>query len=321
MSFNQMILKNQYLKVKGLGDRLVLMKEQIDWKPFIPIIKSVYNDDKIIGGRPHTSELVIVRSLLLQAWYGLSDLELEFACNDRLSFRNFLDFSDNIPDFSTLWVAREKLSRSGKLDLIWNELQYQLDKKGYSIKKGVIQDATFIESDLGKKRSYKEKKAEEKGEKIEYSSKQLSHIDKDATFSIKNNQIHFGYKNHIKIDIDHELIRVFKTTTASLHDNQIDLSKKNEVMYRDRGYTGKETIAKGNATMKRGKLNTKNKLRNLRISKTRAHSERPFAVIKNVFSGVRTRVKNIFRVNCKELFKCFAYNLYQLVTLEKKKLA
>jgi len=197
MSFNQMILKNQYLKVKGLGDRLVLMKEQIDWKPFIPIIKSVYNDDKIIGGRPHTSELVIVRSLLLQAWYGLSDPELEFACNDRLSFRNFLDFSDNIPDFSTIWVAREKLSRSGKLDLIWNELQYQLDKKGYSIKKGVIQDATFIESDLGKKRYYKEKKAEEKGEKIEYSSKQLSHIDKDATFSIKNNQIHFGYKNHI----------------------------------------------------------------------------------------------------------------------------
>jgi len=31
MSFNQFILKEQYLKVQGLGDRLKLIKEQIKW--------------------------------------------------------------------------------------------------------------------------------------------------------------------------------------------------------------------------------------------------------------------------------------------------
>jgi len=35
MSFNRFVLEEQYKKVKGLGDRLGLMKQQIDWKPFI----------------------------------------------------------------------------------------------------------------------------------------------------------------------------------------------------------------------------------------------------------------------------------------------
>ncbi|MDH7516920.1 MAG: transposase, partial [Candidatus Thermoplasmatota archaeon] len=89
MSFNHFIMKQQYEKVKGLGDRLELMKQQIDWKPFIPLVESVFQDNNIIGGRPHTDELIVVRSMLLQAWYGLSDPELEFQCHDRLSFRNF----------------------------------------------------------------------------------------------------------------------------------------------------------------------------------------------------------------------------------------
>ena len=35
MSFNQFILKEQYRKVQGLGDRLKLIKEQIDKKTIL----------------------------------------------------------------------------------------------------------------------------------------------------------------------------------------------------------------------------------------------------------------------------------------------
>ncbi|MBI2668229.1 hypothetical protein HYX14_00125 [Candidatus Woesearchaeota archaeon] len=49
MNFNQFILKEQYQKVRGLGDRLELMKEQIDWKPFRPIVAIVFRDNKEIG--------------------------------------------------------------------------------------------------------------------------------------------------------------------------------------------------------------------------------------------------------------------------------
>jgi transposase, IS5 family len=321
MSFNQFILNKQYQKVKGLGDRLELMKQEIDWKSFIPLIKKVYYDNHKTGGRPHTNELIIIRSMLLQSWYGLSDPELEFACNDRLSFRNFLEFTETVPDFTTIWKARERLKRNGVDVLIWNELQRQLDSKGYKVKKGVIQDASFVEADLGKKRHYNEKKAKMNGNNIEYTKKQKQHQDHDATFSIKHNQVHYGYKTHMKMDISNQLVRSYRVSTASLHDGQVDLATKREVVYRDRGYTGKKTRAKGNASMKRGNLDIKEKRRNKRISKKRVIGERPFALIKNVFNGAKTRVKTLERVSIKEMFKFMAYNVYQLVTLKKKLLA
>ena len=293
----------------------------MDWKPFIPLVKSVFYDDKKQGGRPHTDELVVVRSMLLQAWYNLSDPELEFQCHDRLSFRNFLGFPENIPDFSTIWRIRDRFKAEGVDTLIWAELQQQLDDKGFKVEKGTIQDATFIEADLGKKRYRKEKKAKKKGETIEYTDKQKRHIDKDGSFSVKRGQVHYGYKSHIKMDVDHQLIRDVEVTTASLHDGEIDLSKRDEVVYRDRGYTGKETKAKGNGSMKRGNLTIRGKLRNKRISKKRAPGERPFSVIKRTFHGDRTYVKTLPRVRAKELFKCFAYDLYQLVTLERKRIS
>ncbi len=327
MDFNQFVLREQYRKVKGLGDRLEFMKMQIDWEAFRPLVAGVFYDDKEIGGRPHTDEIVVVRAMLLQSCYGLSDQELEFQVHDRLSFRNFLDFPENVPDFSTVWKIRERLQKAGTEKKIWKELQRQLNGKGYRIKKGVIQDATFIEADLGRKRYYKEKKAREKGEKVEYTEKQLRHIDKGGSFSVKSGQVHYGYKNHVKSDVGHQLIRDYEVTTASLHDGEVDLVENGDgPAYRDKGYFGKKLHANRGVkdkTMKRAvrgrKLNAAEKKRNRAISGIRSPGERSFAVTKRVFHGERTRVKTLARVSIKEMLKCFAYNLYQLVTLEKKK--
>ncbi|MBW6461794.1 MAG: transposase [DPANN group archaeon] len=68
-------------------------------------------------------------------------------------------------------------------------------------------------------------------------------------------------------------------------------------------------------------MTVREKRRNYRISKKRALGERPFSVIKRVFNGERTRVKRIERVSIKEMFKCVAYNLYNLVTQDNKNLA
>ena len=328
MSFNQFILREQYEKVKGLGDRLKLMREQIDWKPFIPMVRKIFHGNEREIGRPHTDELIIIRSMLLQGWYGLSDSELEFQCHDRLSFRNFLGFPENIPDFTTIWKIRDKLKEAGIDAQIWSELQRQLDEKGYEIKNGVIQDATFIEADLGRKRHYKEKKAKKNGEKIEYTEKQKQHIDKDGSFSVKHGQVYYGYKSHIKLDAGNHLIRELEVTTASLHDGEIDLVERgDEFAYRDKGYFGKKLKAENveDRTMERGtrggKINGGKQKRNRMISRIRAPGERPFGVIKRVFKGERTFVKTLERVRIKEIFKCFAFDLYQIVTLEKKKLA
>lgn len=325
MSFNQFILKEQYGKIKGLGDRLQLMDKQIDWEKFRPLIKQVFYDDKCVGGRPHTDEIIIAKTLVLQACYNLSDTELEFQICDRLSFRNFLGFPENIIDFSTIWKIRERLIKANIEQKIWDELQKQLDAKGYTIKKGVIQDATFIEADVGRKRYQEEKKTKKEGKKIEYSEKQLQHINKDGSFSVKNGQVHFGYKSHIKSDVDNQLIRAYEVSTASLHDGDVDLIGNGDcVAYRDKGYFGKKLKAKNvkDMTMKRNvrnkKLNGGELRRNSIIARVRCIGERPFSVIKYVFHGGYTFVKTLKRVSIKEMFKCFSFNLYQLVTLKRR---
>jgi len=262
----------------------------------------------------------------LQAWYGLSDPELEYQCHDRISFWNFIGFDQRIPDFSTIWRARDRLKEHGKEQLIWDELQRQLDEKGYEVKKGVIQDATFIHADAGRTRIQKEKKAKKEGKTIEYTERQKSHIDRDGTFAVKNGQVHYGYKDHVKTDVDYHLIRDYDISTASLHDSEVNLVEEDDsAAWRDKGYFGKplpESVK--DYTMKRGtksrKLNGGEQLRNKAISRVRAPGERPFSVVKRTFHNDRTNVKTLERVIVKEMFKFFAYNLYQLVTLERKKI-
>jgi len=326
-NFEQWLLREEYEKVRGLGDRLEFMKEVIDWEPFVPIVRSVFRNDDIIGGRPHTDEIVVVRAMLLQSWYNLSDPELEFQCNDRLSFRNFLGYPDKVPDFTTIWRIRERLKEQGKDKLIWAEEQRQLDMKGYVAKKGVIQDATFVEADQGRKRIQEEKRAKKEGRVIEYTEKQKAHMDKDGTYSKKGITLHYGYKNHIKTDVEYDLIRAIETTTASPNDCTVNLVEKGDrIAYRDRGYFG-TALPDGveDKTMQKAvrgrKLNGGQQKRNRAISRIRSRVERPFSVIKRVFHGDRTLVKTIDRVRIKEMFKAFAYNMYQLFTLERKRLA
>lgn len=327
MTFNEFVLREQYAKVQGLGDRLALMKDVINWKRFRPIVASVFYDDKVKGGRPHTDEIVFVKALVLQGMYGLSDQELEFQCNDRLSFRAFLDFPEKVPDFTTIWNIRDRLKEKGKDVKIWNELQNQLDQKGFKIAKGVIQDATFIEAERGRARTGREKKAEKEGKKIEYTPKQKAHMDKDGSYSVKHGQVHYGYKMHMKTDVKHGLIREVETTTAKDHDNTIDLLDEDDgKAYRDKGYCftpvpdGVKDMTSQRATREHP-LTKKQKERNKKISKKRSPGERPFAVVKEVFHAGVTFVTTLARVQIKNIFTCFGFNLYQLVTLERRRLA
>ncbi len=147
-------------------------------------------------------------------------------------------------------------------------------------------------------------------------------ISRDGTWTKKGGKFHFGYKFHNIIDIDYELIRRFKTTTASVHDSYVDMTKENEVVYRGRGYFGAKT--KGyNATMKRAvkghTLGIKDILRNKRISSERVPGERVYSVMKEIFKAGRVFVTTVKRVNLKMLCTAFCYNLHQLRKLKIKK--
>ena len=93
--------------------------------------------------------VLMVKLLVLQSMSNLYDPELERQANNRISFMKFLHFPEKIPDQTTVWYFRERLAKTGKDKAIWEELQRQLDVKGLEIRKGTIQDATFITADPG----------------------------------------------------------------------------------------------------------------------------------------------------------------------------
>ena len=109
----------------------------------------MYRNGTPRGGRPNTDEVLMVKLLVPQQWYGLSDPELERQTLNRVDFQHFLGFPADAPDYSTVWSFRERLAETGADRLVWEELQRQLDEKGLKVKKGVVQDASFITSDPG----------------------------------------------------------------------------------------------------------------------------------------------------------------------------
>jgi len=102
-SFNDFVLDREYARIEKLGDKLAKIEPLIDWENFRPIIKDMYDNKSERGGRPNNDEVVMIKMLVLQSWYGLSDPELERQATDRISFRKFLGFPEVIPDRSTVW--------------------------------------------------------------------------------------------------------------------------------------------------------------------------------------------------------------------------
>jgi len=95
-------LKEAYKRVERLGNRLAEIESMVDWGAFRPIVGDMYDNKSEQGGRPNIDEVVMIKLLVLQQWYGLSDPELERQAADRLSFIKFLGFPADIPDFTTV---------------------------------------------------------------------------------------------------------------------------------------------------------------------------------------------------------------------------
>jgi len=307
------ILQEYNEKVLPRGDKLLALARLVDWNEFLHFGNDLYKNKSERGGRPNISIIIMIKLLILQQLYGLSDLQLELQVADRISFRIFLGTTEVIPDYTTVWLFRERLIKNGKYAAIWKEFLDQLKAKGYEVKKGVIQDATFITSDPGHAKSDVPRGDEAKTRR-----------SKDGAWSKKGNRSYFGYKGHVKVDTENNFIWNVETTIANVHDSRVDLANEGEVRYGDKGYHGAKT--KGyDASMKRAarghQLSVFDELRNKRISRIRSPVERCFSVMKVVFKAGHVMVTTVERAAVKITFSAIGYNLYNLLGLVKKKSA
>ena len=307
------ILQEYNDEVEPRGDKLFALAALVDWNTFLPMADGIFKNTSKRGGRPNISIIIMIKLLILQQLYGLSDPQLELQVADRISFRVFLGTTEVIPDYTTVWLFRERLIKNGRLEAIWEEFLNQLKAKGYEVKKGVIQDATFITSDPGHAKS-----------DVPRGGKAQTRRSKDGAWSKKGNKSYFGYKGHVKVDTENNFIWKVETSIANVHDSQVDLAKEGEVRYGDKGYHGAKT--KGyDASMKRAArghpLSIFDELRNKRISRKRSPVERCFSVVKVFFRAGHVMVTTAERAAIKIAFSAIGYNLYNLLGIVNKKSA
>lgn len=293
----------------GRNERLDRVATVIDWAAVEDLVASIHSAPE---GRKSYPPLVMVKALLLQQWYSLSDPRLEEALSDTLSFRRFvgLGLGDGTPDHSTISRFRAAL-RETKLDeALFAEVAAQLDRRGLILKHGTLMDATIVEAQAGKP-SYKDN-AGAKGT-----------VDHDADWTRKGGKSHYGYKAHVAVDQDHGLIRKAILTPAKTYESQVadDLICGDErAVYADKAYEHKQRRARLKAIGIKDRImhrSHKNQLRlpywqrrrNALIAPIRAAVERVFGTLKRCYGYTRVRYFSLAANATQLRLLAVAYNL------------
>ena len=302
----------------------------IDWKKIGQLIDQDYSKGKSATGTPSYDGVLLFKMLLLETWYGLSDYEVEDRINDSISFSYFcgLTIEQVAPDHSTLSRFRTELTKTGTFEKLFKLINLQLEKHHIIIKKGVIVDASVIDTPLRPKGKTKQEVTEDRSDKeIKTKKKYASSVDSDGTWLKKRGKFHFGYKKHHVTDEEGLVLGVLTTTAstneiANLEDvlDSADLprdiplkadkgyqSKKNEALLKKRGL--KNHILK---KAKKNKPLTKWEKRfNKLIGKTRFKVERTFGGIKIWFLGGTAKYRGMEKMHTQNLMEALCYNLYR----------
>ena len=234
--------------VKGINK----LNTVIDWEMFRGELESIlgYNNrDPKRGGRPPFDAVLMLKVLVLQKYYGLSDEETEFQIMDRFSFLQFLGLQpgDHVADARTIWDFKqllEKDQRDGSARL-FKRFGQALTANGLLAKEGSLVDASFVAAP--RQRNTREQNEQIKACKrpagFEQSTAKGRQKDCDARWTKKNNETHYGYKNHTKVDAKTKLIDAYTTTAANVHDSQVfkDLiDEDDQAVFADSAYLSEE---------------------------------------------------------------------------------
>ncbi len=277
--------------------------------------------------------------VMLQQWYHIADDKAEYMINDRLSFQRFLGLtlSDKVPDAKTLWAFKEQLKGNG-VDLeLFGMFTKMMESEGVITREGSLFDASFV--DVPRQRNSRRENKDIKEGKIpeewlgEDKKNMLEQKDTDARWAKKNDELHYGYKDHVKVDKDSKMILDFTVSAANVHDSQCFyelIDEKDRDIWADSAYVGEELHAeikedfpdvrlhineKGN---KNNPLTDGQKASNRKKSKIRARVEHVFGHITNAMGRMFIRCIGIDRAIRDIAMKNLAYNLQRLAFLRAR---
>lgn len=296
-------------KISKIGDPLELLNKVIDWEMFRSTLNKavVRKDNTRKGGRPSYDVVMMFKILVLIRLYNLSDDQAEYQINDRRSFMRFLglDICDTVPDSKTIWKFRNDLSQTEVMEELFRLFDSKLKSEGLITHSGTIIDATFVDvprqrNSREENKKIKEGEIPEEWNKPENAAK-LAQKDTDARWAKKNDELHYGYKNHVKCDLDSKLITEYGVTDAAVHDSQVCtelLDETDQALYADGAYASEEIDNNlpencRNEICEKGKRNhlltEEQKASNKKKSKKRCRIEHIFGFITNSMNGITIR--------------------------------
>ena len=310
------------------GDILARLSSVVEWTSFEPIIKKALSKERRSpAGRKSYPPLLMFKVLILQSLYNMSDDDAENIVDDRLTFRRFvgLEGSEKSPDATTIWRFREALVEAGVMQKLFKSFNQYLEEQGFRAEKGQIIDASIVE--VPKQRNKpEENKAIKEGNPPDWPEAKKRQKDVDARWTKKNGTSHFGYKNHISVDVQYKLIRSFEVTSAEVHDSRKfeELLSENTSrdVYADSAYRSAESLAKLKELGYREHLQRKGqknhsltkleKQGNRARSRARSRVEHVFAAQLQRAGELMVRTIGLARATVKIGLRNLAYNMDRL---------
>ncbi len=268
------------------------------------------------AGRPPYDPLLMFKALLLAQLYNLSDAELEFALNDRVSFRRFLGLAleNDAPDHTMLCRFRNRLIAAGLAERLFAEFDRQIEARGFVLKQGTMIDATVVEAAGARPPRGREAEAS----------------DPDAAFAVREGKAGsvYGFKAHVGVDQGTRLIRSAVLTPANVNETVVadGLVRGDErAVYADKAYAKRARRAWLKAGIKPRIMHKSwgggppispwQKRHNRRIAPIRAAVETVFAVLKRRLGYRAVRYFGLLKNQAHLLFLALAYNMRRAADL------
>lgn len=327
-------------KLSRTAQPLERLDARINWEMFrLPLEELLLKKGKAPGGRPRHDLVMMFKILVLQRYYNLSDEQAEFQINDRLSFQKFLGITlaDTVPDQKTIWLFREMLGRGDGVRKLFKSFDSHLASKGLVGKEGKIIDASFV--DVPRQRNSRDDNDKIKKGEVPESFIKNENVgeqkDVDARWTKKNKEVHYGYKDHVKVTAKTKLIDDYVVTDASVHDSQAleDLVKKGDgQLWADSAYTGnpieevlveKEIEGKIHEKGYRNRpLTEEKKISNREKSRVRVRVEHIFGYITNSMrDGMKMRFIGMRRITAGIGLLNLVYNMARYEQIVRLQLA
>ena len=340
MKFTFFTEKDRLEKLSELGDSLERLNQVVNWEQFRPFLTlALYKEPKkSLAGRPPYDIVMMFKILVLQRIYNLSDDQTEFQINDRMSFMRFLGLGleHRVPDAKTIWLFRDKLAKANAIENLFETFTIQLEKAHLVTHTGTIIDATFVDAPRQRNtrdENMKIKKGEIPEEWQEEDKKnKLCQKDTDARWAKKGDELHYGYKNHVKADAESKLITDYTVTSASASDGDVDVidelvNDMDMILYADSAYSGEKTLK---AITKKGieacvhekgyrdhPLTDEQKQTNREKSRVRARIEHIFGFMTNSMRGIFVRSVGMLRAKFNIGMMNLVYNMFRAKVLLK----